>query len=152
MIEKMEAIVHTKGVQDILAFIDTVNRRQIERMEKAGKELDPAAHGSDAAFSDEVRNVQAAIIHTYQLIASASLQEASPESAAHLWKAMSLFCDAALASLGRLKDAYPASGTLELYDLALDYKLQADKRFYQNLEDAECAKTEIPKGLFPTPS
>jgi hypothetical protein len=139
-------------MQEILAFIDTVNRRQIEKMEKTGKELDPSAYGSDAAFSEQVRNVQAAIIHTYQLVASASLQQESPEAAARLWQAMSAFCDAALASLGNLKDIYPASGTPELYDLALDYKLQADKRFYQNLEDAEWAKSEMPKGLFPTPS
>jgi hypothetical protein len=148
----MVTIVHVKSVQEILAFIDSVNRRQIEKMEQTGKELDPSAHGSDATFSEQVRNVQAAIIHTYQLVASASLQQESPEEAARLWKAMSVFCDAALASLGKLKDIYPDCGTPELYDLALDYKLQADKRFYQNLEDTECAKTEIPKGLFPTPS
>ena len=139
-------------MQEILAVINSVNRRQIEQMEKTGKELDPCAHGSDTAFSEQVRNVQAAIIHTYQLVASASLQQEGPETAARLWKAMSVFCGAALASLGKLKDIYPACGTPELYDLALDYKLQADKRFYQNLEDAECAKTEMPKGLFPTPS
>jgi hypothetical protein len=48
-----------------------------------------------------------------------------------------------------LRDIYPGCGTPELYDLALDYMREADKRYYQNLQDSECAKTQIPKGLFP---
>lgn len=100
-------------------------------------------------FSERVRHVEAAIIHTWQLTAFASLREADPAAAAKLWKAMSQLCDNALAVLKAVKETYPDCGTPQLYDLTLDYKIAADKRHYQNLEDAECAQTPPPNGLFP---
>jgi hypothetical protein len=36
----------------------------------------------------------------------------------------------------RLERQIPYCGTPELYDLALDYKITADKNYRQNLEDA----------------
>ena len=132
--------------------LNSVNRCQIAEMEKAGQRLDPAEPASCAQFSEQVRNVQAVILHTWQLTAFASMRESNPEAAARLWKHMSELCDRALAVLKEVKDMYPDCGTPELYDLTLDYKNAADKRFYQNLEDAECAQTPPPKGLFPTPS
>ncbi len=59
------------------------------------------------------------------------------------------FCETALTALRKLKDATPMYGTSELYDLALDYRGEAEKRYYQNLQDSECAKTPAPERLFP---
>jgi len=132
-----------------LELINSVNRWQIAEMEKAGKTLDPALEASGAEFSQHVRNVQAAVIHTYQVTAFASLREPDPANAAMLWKELSKFCESALTVLRTLKEAYAGCGTPELYDLTLDYKSEADKRYYQNLEDSECAKTPAPEGLFP---
>jgi hypothetical protein len=140
---------HDECMTDIGEVLDSVNRCQIAEMEKKARELDPAQSGSTAEFSRQVRNVQAAIIHTYQITAYSSLRQADPMSAAALWKAMSDLCDRALGVLRTLKDTYPGCGTNELYDLTLDYKIESDKRYYQNLEDAQWAKTPPPNGLFP---
>ena len=139
-------------VNDMLEVLSSVNRCQIAEMEKKGKELDPAQYGSCEKFSHYVRNVQAAIIHTYQITAFWALRESEPEKAALLWRQMSDFCDSALAVLKVLKDIFPGCGAPELYDLTLDYKIETDKRWHQNLEDSECAKTPIPEGLFPKKS
>ena len=132
-----------------LELLNSVNNCQVTEMEKAGEKLDPAQHGACETFSTHVRNVQAAIIHTYQLAAFASLREPDPAAAASLWKEISKLCDRALTALRMLKDKYPLCGTPELYDLTLDYRSEAEKRYFQNLHDSECAKMPLPKGLFP---
>ena len=63
-----------------------------------------------------------------------------------LWKEMADFCDSALEALGELRSKHQQCGTSDLYDLVLDYKAQAQKRYYQNLQDSECQT--IPPGLF----
>ena len=132
-----------------LTHLDTVNRCQLAEMEKAAKMLDPSKYESCVAFSVYVRNVQAAVIHTYQLTAFASVNEPDAAKAALMWKDMSKFCESALQVLKTLKDSYPGCGTAELYDLTLDYRSAVETRYYQNLEDSECAKMPVPKGLFP---
>ncbi|MGA2864994.1 MAG: hypothetical protein ABSF95_10975 [Verrucomicrobiota bacterium] len=117
-------------------------------MEIAGKQLDPSQIESREAFGAHVRNVQAAIIHTYALIAHASVQETSAEAAAALWKGMVELCEDALKVLWKLKSLYPNCGTPELYDLTLDYRQEAEERYHQNLEDSQC-QTPVPAGLFP---
>jgi len=132
-----------------LEYLNLVNRCQIAEMEKAAEEIDQKNPGWCEPFSKEVRNVQAAVIHTYHLTAFASLRESDPAKAAMLWKEMVTFCEEALTSLKTLKDRFPLCGTSELYDLALDYRREAEERYYQNLQDSECARTPAPKGLFP---
>ena len=138
-------------MNDILdsEVLNSVNRCQIAEMEKIGERFDPNQQASCAQFTDQVRNVQAVIIHTWQMTAYASLRESEPATAAKLWKEMSQLCDHALIALKRLKEKHSYCGTPELYNLTLDYKNAADKRHYQNLEDAECAQTPPPRGLFP---
>jgi hypothetical protein len=137
-------------MQDIsLETLGSINRCQIHEMEMAGQHLDPAVEGSCKEFGHKVRNVQAAIIHTYQVVAHLAIQQADAAGAAVLWREMNELCDAALVALRDLKGKYPYCGTPELYDLALDYKITADKNYRQNLEDAECATLTPPNGLFP---
>lgn len=132
--------------------LNSVNRCQIAEMEKMGRELDPQQPGSCDRFAERVRHVEAVIVHTWQLTAFASLRESDPAAAAKLWKAMSQLCDNALVVLKAFKDTYPLCGTPGLYNLTLDYKNAAAKRYHQNLEDAECAQTPPPNGLFPPTS
>jgi len=66
-----------------------------------------------------------------------------------MWKGMNELCDQALSALKHLKDVYPNCGTPELYDLTLDYKSAAYKRYTENLQDSECRNTPLPTGLFP---
>jgi hypothetical protein len=102
-------------------------------------------------FRVQVRNVEAAIVHTYALVAHTAIKEVSPEAAAVLWKNMVEQCDQALRVLWKFKDLYPECGTPELYDLTLDYKREAEDRYRQNSEDAQC-QVAIPVGLFPNQS
>jgi hypothetical protein len=132
-----------------LELLNSVNRSQIAELAKAGKDLDPKDQRSFEPFGNHVRDVQAAIIHTYQITAFASVREPDPESAAKMWKEMSTLCELALTTLATLRDKYPGCGTSELYDLTLDYKSEADKRYQQNLQDSEWAKTPVPDRLFP---
>src|SRR5437762_3301713 len=118
-----------------LEHLNSVNRCQIAEMEKAAKDFDPEDFGACEAFSNQVRNVQAAVIHTYQLTAFASLREADAAKAASLWKEMVAFCEEALTALKTLKDRFPHCGAPQLYDLALDYRGEAEKRYHQNLQD-----------------
>jgi hypothetical protein len=136
--------------RESLEILNSVNRCQIAEVQKAGQELDPQHFDSCNIFANQVRNLQAAIIHTYQITAAAALRESDPEPAAKLWKEMSRFCDEALNVLKVLKDTYPDCGTPQLYDLTLDYRGEAEKRYYQNLQDAECARMPIPQALFPS--
>ena len=132
-----------------MELINSVNRCQIAELQKAGKELDPTAYDSCAVFSQHVRNVQAAVTHTYQLTAFAAIRRADPVEAATLWKEMVQFCEMALGALKGLKAIYAHCGTHELYDLALDYRMEAEKRYLQNLQDSECSNIPVPEGLFP---
>jgi hypothetical protein len=126
-------------------MLRAVNESQIAELKKAGAELDPAADCE--VFRNHVRNVQAAVLHTYQITAWQSLRETDPRKASQLWKELETLCDGALTVLKNLKGIYPSCGAPQLYDLALDYKLQAQKRYFQNLQDSECQT--IPAGLFP---
>src|SRR5213594_827111 len=129
--------------------VKSVNRCQIAEMEKLGKALDPKEPRSREMFAVQVRNVQAAVIHTYQITAFACLREPDPAAAAALWKSLMEFCEEALRALQGLKIAYPFCGAPELYDLTLDYRSEAEKRYHQNLQDSECLKTPPPAALFP---
>ena len=66
-----------------------------------------------------------------------------------IWKTASEICDSILKALKSLKDSRSECGTPQLYDLALDYKNAAFKRYQLNQEALQWEKTEIPEGLFP---
>ncbi len=134
------------AIADTTEYLNIVNRCQIAELERAGRELDPEK--DCALFSTRVVNVQAAVIHTYQLVAFAAVRQADPKKAALMWKEMSDYCDSALVVLKDLKVKYYYCGTSQLYDLILDYKGEAQKRYYQNLQDSEC-QTPTPGLLFP---
>ena len=135
-----------------LEDLNAMNRCQISEMAEAGRTLDTTRNDYCVRFGKHVRNVQAVIIHTYQMTAHAAIREADPAKAAALWKEMETLCQEALKELKELKDVHPHCGTPELYDLTLDYMNAAQHRFSQNMEDAECLKTPVPNGLFQTTS
>jgi len=74
-------------------------------------------------------------------------RSANCEDAGETWKTMSEYANHVMVILGLLKDRYPGAGTVELYDLALDYKVAAEKRYQSNLEATLCQKTPLPEGL-----
>jgi hypothetical protein len=130
--------------------VAAVNQRQIDELEKAGKSCELKAGDFGAEFAKNVRNLEAAVRHTYQIAAWMAGRELDSRKAALLWKTMDDFCDQALKSLKQWQEVFPNCGTPELYDLTLDYKNEAYKRYSQNLQDAdECLKNPPPHGLFP---
>jgi hypothetical protein len=98
-------------------------------------------------FYRRVRNVEAAVIHTYQLTAHAALREDDAGKASCFWKDMVTFCDSVLVLLKELKEKYPDCGASEVYNVTLDYRVQAQNHYIENLQDSECQT--IPEGLFP---
>src|SRR5437899_2849233 len=135
-----------------LNILSNFNRCQLERIGRAGRELDPSLSQSCEVFRSEVKEVDEAIRFTYKFTAFASLREWKPEVAAEQWKDMVKLCEDAMRTLVTLKELYPACGTPELYSLALDYRKEAEERYLQNLQDAKCAKMPVREGLFPKAS
>jgi hypothetical protein len=135
-----------------LATVDTLNRCNLSEMEKVGKSLDPQAPEACEQFGRHVKKVEAALIHTYGIVAYVAVYQTSPGDAAKLWKLMSEFCEVALNVLRNMKERFRYCGTPELYDLALDYKILSDEKYQQNLRDSECLSLKIPSQLFPKKS
>lgn len=132
-----------------LDLVNRVNLCQVQEMERAGRDLDPTRIESCEIFRKHVRNVQSAIVHTYQITAFSAVRQTSARDAADLWKKMVELCESSLKTLLNLKDIYSGCGTPELYDLTLDYRREAEERYNQNIKDAECQKNPLPAGLFP---
>ncbi|HTG42959.1 MAG TPA: hypothetical protein VK633_00385 [Verrucomicrobiae bacterium] len=132
-----------------LATVDTLNRCNVSEMEKVGHALNPQVPGSCEEFGRHVKKVEAALIHTYSIVAYVSLHQKNPAEAAALWKHMGNFCDVAINALRTLKERFPFCGAPELYDMALDYKIAAEDRYQQNIRDSECLTLKIPADLFP---
>jgi hypothetical protein len=133
---------------ECLDLVTMVNRCQIAELEEAGSKAGSEADGR-AIFTRQVENLEAAIKHTYQIVAFKASRETDPEKAALLWKEMDEYCLLSLRTLRKWKEIFPSCGTPYLYDLALDYRNEAYRRYSQNLQDAEWAKTPPPSGLFP---
>jgi len=135
-----------------LAALETVNRCNVSEMEKVGKALNPENRAACELFGHQVKNVEAALIHTYRLVSYVAVNQESPAKAAELWKSMGEFSDLAINALRDIKGQFPYCGAPELYDLALDYKLAAEERYQQNTRDSECLSLKIPTNLFPKKS
>jgi hypothetical protein len=135
-----------------VTFADLVeiHRPQIEEMQRVGHAFsDPAAPNAGDAFSHQVKLVEGALRQTYREAAALARRTSDLEEVKELWSQMSAFCGAAIRALTSLKGKFPTCGTPQLYDLALDFKLAADKRHRDVLEEISCQNQELPKGLFP---
>lgn len=131
---------------DILA----VGEPEIEQMQRIGDAYANADEpGACEAFTRQVRKVESVVVHTYGVAAALAKKADDLNEVADVWSRMSFFCQSALRVLSNLKHKYASSGTAELYDLVLDYKLACDKRFRNASEEMACQKTQFPKGLLP---
>ena len=135
-----------------LSFSDIlgVGQPQIEEMQRIGDAYpDPNVPGACEAFTRQVTIVQGIVVQTYGVAAALAKKADELSEVAEIWSGMSFFCRAAMVSLSSLKHKYPYCGTLQLYDMVLDYKLACDKRYRGAMEELACQKTEFPKGLLP---
>jgi hypothetical protein len=125
---------------DTWEFINLVNQCRISEFEMASKEFDPNLPDSYAELNIYFLSVQAAIIHTYQLAAYSAVRQEQPMQASELWKYVCDLCKSALDVVTKLEGVCPRREVLAIYNLALSYMLESQKRYDQNLKDAEYFK------------
>lgn len=123
---------------------------QVRELQRVGDSFPgPDAPGACEAFSRQVRLLEGTVVTNYRVAAALAREAQDLKEAAELWRRMSQFCELILQVLAELKDKYPTCGTPELYDLVLDYKLAADKRFNGVQGELAWQKTDLPQGLLP---
>ncbi len=135
-----------------LNFEDVValGESQVSILQKTGDSFpDSVSPGACIAFSKQVRNLESSLTQTYAVAALIARRSNDLTEVSSIWEQMGHFCTATLDVLTGLKNKYPFCGTPELHDLALDYKLACSKRYHNILDEIECQKNTLPKGLFP---
>ena len=144
-------IVWTNDMSGCLTIHDVtqLGRKPIEELRTTAEALDPSDEGSCEIFGRQVTALEAILKHTYKEAALMARRSESLAQEAEVWQAMSEFADAVMEALKQLKVTYPNCGTPELYDLALDYKLAAEKRHALTIESIKCQTLPMPDGLFP---
>jgi hypothetical protein len=140
--------VNAKATLD-LADLTHLNQASLDQIMELGQRLDPADTASGVLFAGHVAAVETVLRQSYRAAALLAKRAATCQEAAQVWQTMSSFADRVLATLGLLKDRCPACGVSALYDLALDYKSAAEKRYQLNLEATLCQKMPLPEGLLP---
>jgi hypothetical protein len=133
-----------------LSDLVELGQRQTAELQRVADMFPSAqAPGASEAFTRQVRLEQGMVEQTYALTATLARKTEDLTEVAEIWGKMSDLCDSVLQRLAVLKDKYPDSGTAELYDLVLDYKLAADKRRHGTLQEVTCQRRDFPKGLLP---
>jgi len=118
-------------------------------MMELGQRLDPNDAASERLLASQVKAVETVLRQSYGAAALLAKRAATCQEAAQIWQTMSSFTDRVLGALGLLKNRCPAGAVSALYDLALDYKSAAEKRYQLNLEATLCQKMPLPEGLLP---
>ena len=132
-----------------LSDLTEISQASFAELEALGKELDPRAEESSRVFGKSIAAVEAILKVAYKMAVIAAKRAETLEQEAQAWQIMGEIADSVIRILESLKDKFPRCGTRELYDLALDYKLAADKRFALTNEAIECQTIPMPEGLFP---
>ena len=121
----------------------------LDQMREASSHVDPSDEAASNAFARQVSTVEAVLKQTWRAAALLAKRAANCEEAAGIWRGMSDYANQVMIVLSALKDRHPHCGTPELHNLALDYKVAAERRYQQNLEATVCQKTPLPEGLLP---
>ncbi len=130
-----------------LREIANLTSEEAERVARTAKMYDPALDGG--TFFNQVRSLESSVIHAYKIAVYLAKRTTDLRELCDIWKTASDICDSVLVTMKRLKDSRPESGTPPLYDLALDYKNAAFKRYQLNLESLQWEQKEPPAELFP---
>jgi len=100
------------------------------------------------AFYSQVRSLESSVVHAYKLAVYLAKRTTDGQELCDIWKTASDICDSVLKLMKDLKDSRPDCGTAQLYDLALDYKNAAFKRYEINRESLQWKTLETPAALF----
>ena len=126
-----------------------MTRGEIEQTVRAADRYNPSVTASCEEFYKQVRSLESSVTCAYKIAVRLAKRTTDLRELCDIWKTASEICDSILKALKSLKDSRPECGTPQLYDLALDYKNAAFKRYQLNQEALQWEKTEIPEGLFP---
>jgi hypothetical protein len=126
-----------------------MTRGEIEQTVRAADRYNPEVSASCQEFYRQVRSLESSVMCGYKIAVCLAKRTTDLKELCEIWRTASETCDAVLKALKSLKESHPQCGTPELYDLALDYKNAAFKRYQLNLEALQWEKTEIPAGLSP---
>jgi hypothetical protein len=129
-----------------------VNAPTISELKALGERYAEQSAGAGEAgriFAKQVRILEGNLRHTYALVARATRKAESLPEIAEAWQMMREHCDVILKTIQDLRERFPGSGTAELYDLALDYKLACDERCREVEQEIACQPVDFPAGIFP---
>ena len=129
--------------------VTTIGRAPIDELRSIAADLNLADADSCTIFGRRVAAVETVLKQTYKFAALMVRCSETPEQEAEIWMVMSEFSGFVITALQQLKDTSPHCGTPELYDLALDYNLAAQKRHSLTAESLQCQTSQMPDGLFP---
>jgi len=101
------------------------------------------------SFYALVGQIQESAKHTYRVTAFGAVRQSDPKVAADLWLKMVKYCQSGLTIIQKLKEDLPQCGAIDLYNLLLYYREEAQERYIQDLQDSECVDPKIEKLLFP---
>lgn len=126
-----------------------LSREPIEELRRRAAKLEPGDADSCRIFAKEVAKVETVLKQTYKAAALMARRTETPEQEAEVWRRMEEFAGVVIDTLKQLTEVFPHCGTPELYNLALDYRLAADKRLANISESIQCHGLPMPEGLFP---
>ena len=126
-----------------------LSREPIEDLRRTAADLDPSDAGSCRIFANEVARVETVLKQAYKAAALMARRTDTPEQEAEVWQRMQELAGVVIDTLKQLTEVFPNCGTSELYNLALDYRLAADKRLANISESIQCHGLPMPDGLFP---
>ncbi len=121
-------------------------KEEVEQVSRAADNYKPADCES---FNKQVRSLESRVTTGYKLAVRLAKQTTDLNELCEIWRAVSDLCDPILEVMKSLKDSRADCGTSSLYDLVLDYKNAAFKRYQTNLEALQWKETAAPAGLFP---
>ena len=126
-----------------------LTKEEVKSLERSAQSFRP---NDCQSFYKEVRSLESSVMQSYKVAVLLAKRTTDPNELSDIWKTASDICDSVLNLMKQLKDSKPECGTSQLYDLALDYKIAAFKRYENSLEDIQWKDQETPAGLFPKSS
>jgi hypothetical protein len=122
---------------------------EVEQVRKSAANYNGANSASRENLDKQVRSLESLVSTSYKLAVRLAKRTTNLNELCEIWKAASDICDSFLEEARGLKESRPECGASQLYDLALNYKNAALKRYQQNFEALQWEATPSPAGLFP---
>jgi hypothetical protein len=144
---EMNEMTTTRSAQCItMRDLAELTNEEVEQAERAASTYKPSDCDS---FYKRVRSLESLVTTGYKLAVVLAKRTEDSKELRDIWKSASDLCDPVLKAMKSIKDSQPDCGTSQLYDLVLDYKNAAFKRYQLNSEALEWQTKPAPAGIFP---